>query len=181
MAGESDGAGGQRAAVGTGVQRREAIATQERQARRARAGERRAGPPRTPATVEIEFVADDETAAAAGLDVAPIPIALPFGHGNERATIGAGPVESVAAEPDAYFVRLGAVAWLAAPDREQAEQYALVADTIQVVELTLRLQIVAARVEIVRVDPERGFVGGFPIGAGEKIRVFPVAADPSVA
>src|SRR5436305_239624 len=60
------------------------------------------------AVIEVELVADHQAAAARRLHVAPVPIALLLGDGDEWPAVGPVPVETVAAEADAHLVGLWA-------------------------------------------------------------------------
>src|SRR5207244_9966339 len=132
------------------------------------------------ADVEVEPVANDQAAAAGRLDVAPVPVAGFLRDGDERPAVGAVPVEAVPAEAGADRVRLGPVARLPTPDGEEAEQHALVADGVEVVELATGLEIVADRVELVGPDP-RGRLVGLPLRPGQGVGMLPVVARAAVA
>src|SRR5207249_595230 len=91
----------------------------------------------------------------------------------KRPAVGPVPVETVAAVADDDLVRLGAVRGLSPPDIEQAERDALVSDAVEVVELTLRLEVGTARVQTVGADPHRR-LADFPVGAGDHVGVFAI-------
>src|SRR5205823_13733292 len=95
----------------------------------------------TAADIEAEAAVDDQTAAACRLHVPEIPRAAPVGDADERPGGPARPVESVAAEANEHVVQLRPIAGVAVPDREEAEQHALVCDAIEVVQLRAHAQL----------------------------------------
>jgi hypothetical protein len=133
--------------------RREAVAPQRRQPGAAPAGKIRALNALAPADVEIQSIADDRAAAARGLHVGEVPIALFFRHADEGVARRSVPMEAVAAEADADVVGLFARALLAAVDGEEAEHHALVGRRIQVVELRLAVQFGTAMIRRIGADP----------------------------
>ena len=124
------------------------------------------------------MIADDQAAAARRLHVAPVPVAVLLRDRNEGTVVRPVPVKAVAAEAEAQLVRLGPIARLPAPDREQADHQALVGGAIEIVELALRFQIIALGVELVRPDPRRR-LARLPACADQRIGILPVRPHPS--
>src|SRR5262249_35803188 len=156
-----------------GVHRGEAVTTEDGEAGRTHPRGRRAFDSRPAANIEVKPIADHQAAAARRLDIAPIPVAVLFRYRDKRQMIRPVPVKTIAAKGDTKLVRLGPVAWLAAPDREQADHETFVGHAIEIVELALRLQIVAGRIKFIRANPRQWFAG-FPACPGEHVGILPI-------
>src|SRR5207237_777966 len=100
-----------------------------------------------------------------------------LGNGAEGTAVGSIPVKAVATEAQDDLIRLGPIAWLAAPDGEQAQEHAFVSDGIEIVKLALGSQVLPFGIEAVGADPEPRFAG-FPARAGFDLPVLDIAACP---
>src|SRR5207247_1582129 len=103
------------------VHRSEPVTTERRQSCRQSAGLVPTRPTRSPADVEVEFVAHDQESAARGLNIVGIPVALLVGHGAEGPPVRTGPMPSVAAVAQHNIVWLVTVRGLAPPNREEPD------------------------------------------------------------
>src|SRR5262249_23848546 len=133
------------------------------------------------AVVEVEFIAHDQTTSAGRLHVAPVPIARGFRRRDEGLALRPVPMPAVAAESDADFVGLRPArrnVQIATPDREQAEDQALVSHAVEIVKLRLDLQVIARQVEIVDAGPQRRLLIALPMRAGHQIGRLPVLTPP---
>src|SRR5438034_10715782 len=88
--------------------------------------------------------------------------------------VGPEPVEAIAAEADANLIRLGTILRLPTPDGEEAQDQALVGDTIEVIELAVRLQIGSPEVAAGGAGPERRLIAPRPLRTRDQIPRFPV-------
>ena len=186
-AGKEEGARGERAAA---VHRGEAVAAQRGEAdgraviHAARAVGRDA---REGAVREEQAVAVDQADAGRAVQVGAVPCAFGARGGDERASVGAVPVEPVAAEAQFELGDFGEFAFGAhvvggtEVDVEDAEQQRFIGHGIEAVELGGALCHGVRRVEPVGVAPVDGAAEGV---AGQKGRAFGVvtaAAARSVA
>src|SRR5947199_4415915 len=85
-------------------------------------------------------------------------------------------MKTIPAVANEDLVRLGTIVWLAAPNREEAQQQTLIGDGVEVVELARRLEIVALRIEPVGADPQMR-LARLPPRTRHEIGILPVAAD----
>src|SRR5205823_1377021 len=105
-------------------------------------------------------------------------VARPLRDADNGPAVRARPVEAVPAEADADLVGLGPArrdVLVAAPDREQPQQHALVGDAVEVVQLTRGAQVLALRVEPVGAAPQRRLVDARPLRPLQQVLNLPVA------
>src|SRR5262249_46630194 len=127
----------------------------------------------------VEPVPDDQASAAGRLDIGKVPVTIVLRHRSKGPAMSAVPVKAVATEPDQDFIRFLSVGWLAAPDREQAQNQAFVCDCVEVIELRGHTEIGARKVEAIGSDPEHRILW-LPARAGDRVAALPVLSHARV-